>query len=289
MPIQDLSGTPLFTAFPAEYYYQLISSNGLSLTVLRDEGVPKITDGVGGWTVKERRRRKGLTSWTGRNPWRMELPVIFEGKFDPLVSVDADVGKLNAMAIGDNFVIPPTVTVEGNVPIKGATWVIEDLAWGDNQEWAKDPSAQWIRVRQDCVIKLLQYVEEDVVKILNTNPTPKTLTVGASTGTAGVNTPDPGDLSANCAKDLYNYQIGKYSRPNLIKRWKEHNCPGDPPTNQTSVKHAGATLRSIAGLEYDDPSKWTDIADANPNLPRDPNAKIPIGTTVIIPQVTKKK
>lgn len=163
-----------FLDFPSRYYYVFTASNGTSVTVLRDEGVPTKTDGIGGWEVVERRRRKGLTKWTGRNPARMELPILFNGQdSDPPYSVDRDVTTLNQMAFGDNFVEPPTVKVDGYLPVYGLTWVIEDITWGDNQVWMQGDTGETIRVRQDAIVKLLQFVDEDVVKVGNLGQVPK--------------------------------------------------------------------------------------------------------------------
>jgi hypothetical protein len=158
---------------PAEYYYHFVSSNGLELVVLRDEGIPKVTDGVGGWEVVDRRRRRGLTKWNGRNPIRMDVPILFDGDYTPPRSIDTDVTTLVNMARGDNFIIPPTVRVEGYLPVTGIKWVIEDLNWGDNARWKSDGMGGQIRVRQDCVVKLLQYIEEDVVRTSKKSPLPQ--------------------------------------------------------------------------------------------------------------------
>jgi hypothetical protein len=127
-----------FLEFPAYYYYYLKSNNGLELYVLRDDAAPKITGGLGGWEIVDRRRRKGLTNWTGRQPWQMSVPVLFNGWFDPPYSIDPDVAVLNRMAFGDNFVIPPTVTAEGVLPITGIKWVIQNIDYGDNSHYLKD-------------------------------------------------------------------------------------------------------------------------------------------------------
>jgi len=164
--------------FSARYYYGLTASNGMTLTVLRDEAPPQITGGRGGWEVVPRRRRKGLTKWVGRDPLHMDVPVIFDGWTTvPPYSIESDKNTLMDMANGDNFVIPPTIKIEGNLPAQGVTWVIEDLTWGTNVIWDMDNEGNDILVRQDCVIHLLQYVEEDVVKILTTNPLPKTYNI----------------------------------------------------------------------------------------------------------------
>lgn len=152
------------TAISSQYFYTFTSSNGLTFSVLRDETPPKITDGRGGWQVVDRRRRKGLTVWVGRNPLKMDVPILFDGWFDSPVSVDPDVAILQQMALGDDFIVPPTLTVDGLLPALGVNWVIEDLTWGEKAVWISGPAGDNIRVRQDCVVHLLQFVDADVVK-----------------------------------------------------------------------------------------------------------------------------
>lgn len=204
--------------FSARYYYQLKSSSGLELIVLRDEAPPKITGGRGGWEVVARRRRKGLTTWVGRDPLSMDVPVLFNGWFDPPYSVDQDKSVLMQMADGDNFVIPPTVTIEGNLPVKGGTWVIQDLTWGDNTIWIVGDDGTDILVRQDCVIKLLQYVEEDVVRITAINPVPSSYHIR------------PGDTPHSVAKRFtsvgQNWKELRRINPPGAVRDSEHFGPG---------------------------------------------------------------
>lgn len=161
--------------YPMDYYYTITTADGIELVVLRDETPPHKTGGTGGWEVINRRRRKGLTTWRGRDPLSMELPVLFDGWFPEPESVDADCGLLTFIATGDDFIPPPTVTVDGFLPAYGVTWVIQDIQWGTNVVWINSSYGEKIRVRQDAVIQLLQYVEEDVVKILNKNPKPSTV------------------------------------------------------------------------------------------------------------------
>lgn len=174
-----------------EYYYTFTSSNGLTVTMLRDENPPQNKGGVGGWEVVDRRRRMALTTWKGRDPRGMSLPVLFDGWYldRPPKSVDIDVSILEMMAIGDNFVEPPTVKIDGLLPAYGVTWIINDLDWGTNVVYIRDASNQFIRVRQDCVVTLLQFVDEDVVKVLNKNPLPTTYTT------------KPGDTLRSIAKE----------------------------------------------------------------------------------------
>lgn len=139
--------------------YTFRSSNGLVVTMLRGEDAPKMTGGGGGWIIEPRPRRVGMTVWEGREPYKMEVPVLFDGFADDR-SVESSIAKLNQMQMGRDLIQPPTVTIEGSVPVKGIKWVIENIEWGDNVYWDGE-----IRTRQDAVVALIQYVPETRVKI----------------------------------------------------------------------------------------------------------------------------
>jgi LysM repeat protein len=189
--IQDLSDAGL--AYAARYYYTFNASNGLSVTVLRGDGPPTITDGIGGWQLIPRRRRRALTSWTGRNPLAMDIPVLFDGNGESPFSIDPDVEVLRQMAVGDNFIEPPTVQVIGVLPARGVVWVINAIEFGtDNVLYIQDPSSgDDIRVRQDATVSLIQHVQEDVVTVANSNPLPSQWKV------------QPGDTLRSIAKQVY--------------------------------------------------------------------------------------
>jgi hypothetical protein len=70
---------------------------------------------------------------------------------------------------------PPVVGVSGNgVPYSGIEdWVIENLLWGTNVLYEKDNNGTMSRMRQDCVVNLIEFVDEDRVAFsgLGTQPT----------------------------------------------------------------------------------------------------------------------
>jgi len=143
-------------------FLQFRSSLGTSVIVRRGDGAPTVTGGGGRWEVTERPRRTSAVRWTGNDPYTMEVPVLFDGWSDN-DSVEADIALLNNMRRARNnadLVPPPTVLVDGAVPVKGARWVCTDIAWGSNVIW-HTVGDNYFRYRQDAVVHLLQYVEVD--------------------------------------------------------------------------------------------------------------------------------
>jgi hypothetical protein len=159
----------------AKYYYTFRSSNGHTVKMLRGDGIPKATDGLGGWSVVARPRRTAFTQWDGRNPFAMDVPVMFD-HLDKS-SVESDVALLFQMAMGAAFDPPPTIHIDGGLPIKGATWVINGIDWGDDCLYDISAKGKPFRYRQDAVVHLLQYNPQDLVKILTTKALPNIYTV----------------------------------------------------------------------------------------------------------------
>ena len=149
---------------PLKYTVTFRASNGASVRVLRGDGPPKIVGGSGGWDVVSRPRRVALTQWIGRDPYRMDIPIIFDN-YKNKGSVEEDIARLNNMSIGHDFSPPPTLNIDGAVPVKGATWVIEAIDWGDDVYWQQSDLGQFFRMRQDAVVHLLQYQAEARLRI----------------------------------------------------------------------------------------------------------------------------
>jgi len=143
--------------------YTFKASNGTTVSARRGELPPKMTGGGGGWEVEPRPRRVGLTLWKGREPYRMDVPILFDGHALGK-SVEQSIAKLNQMHIGSDLKQPPTVMIEGGVPVKGIRWVIENIEWGDHVYWVKGGQGPF-RTRQDAVVKLLQYNPEVRVSV----------------------------------------------------------------------------------------------------------------------------
>lgn len=226
-------------------YTITFSASGIaSVTVGLDADPITVPSGYGGWTVISRQRRVGLTTWEGKDPIRMTVPVLFDGLADG-TSQEVLISRLSRMALppttgGE----PPQVRISGTgVPNPGPThWVIENLQWGSNVVRDFASNGVHARLRQDCVVNLLEYRAEDV---------------------AAFKSISPGLVHNNSTTTSKGGKSG----------W---------PKNYT-VK-SGDTLAGIAAHEYGDASKWRKISDANnirdPNIIKQPSQ---VGRVLKIP------
>lgn len=146
-------------AFDSSRYYIFTSSAGATVQVLRGVDAPTLLSGGGRYSLIERPRRKSVVQWDGLDPYRMSVPVMFDG-WKSSTSVESDIAKLNQMMQGPaEFQAPPIVKIQGSVPVKNAQWVIETIDWGQSYVIWKGTN----RIRQDAVVNLLQYVPDTVV------------------------------------------------------------------------------------------------------------------------------
>lgn len=143
-------------------FYRLTrKDNHNSIIVKRDASPPTLVSVGGRWSVIDRPRQQSFTVWNGDDLYRMDLPILFDG-WDDLDSVEDQVAILNNMRLSkETFQPPPQIDIDGAVPVKGATWVIESIDFGQNVIWHEDG----YRLRQDAVVHLLQYVEAETLKI----------------------------------------------------------------------------------------------------------------------------
>jgi LysM domain len=149
-----------------EAHFITFTAEGIgSLRILKGDGSPKVTGGHGGWNVTNRPHRRGLTTWDGVEPYRMSIPVVFEGWPD-VAGQEIRIGTLSRMATPQGDDEPPRVSISGiGIPseMPKKNWVIESLEWGDNVLWDNQANGSMVRLRQDCTVNLLQYVNEDRV------------------------------------------------------------------------------------------------------------------------------
>jgi hypothetical protein len=145
-------------------FYQFRSSLGTSVIVRRGADAPVVTGGGARWKTVPRPRRTSIVQWDGNDPYTMDVSVLFDG-WSTFDDMESDIALLMQMRMADNvadLTPPPTVYVDGGVPVKGARWVIADITWGTNVIYhANDDKA--FRYRQDAVVHLLQYIEESVL------------------------------------------------------------------------------------------------------------------------------
>jgi|SRR5215472_3015024 len=144
--------------------YVLRASNGVSVAVKRGEGAPQIVGGGARWDVITRPRRTSQIQWNGDDPYTMDLPVLFDGWMDS-VSVERDIQSVNQMLHSPGaWVEPTTIRITGGVPVKGATWVLTGIDYGDMGIWDVDKRGKGFRYRQDATLHLLQYIPETVLQ-----------------------------------------------------------------------------------------------------------------------------
>lgn len=198
-------------------YYTFNSSKGGSVTMLRGDGAPKMTGGGGGWETQARPRRVGLTVWKGRDPYTMDVPVLFDG-YSAGRSQENAISILNQMQMGSDLEEPPTVEIVGGVPVKGIKWVIS-IDWGDNVIYETGPGGSEFRVRQDAIVHMTQYNPETRLAIQNKGKIP---------GAPKLYTVRQGD-------DLRSISQKMYGTPD---RWKEIQA-----ANKTTLRDPKNILR----------------------------------------------
>lgn len=143
-------------------FYQFRSSLGTSVIVRRGDGAPTQTGGGARWKTVTRPRRVSLVQWDGLDPYTMDVPVLFDGWSDEN-DVEADIAILNQMHSANNvadLTPPPTVYIEGAVPIKGAKWIVSDISWGQVVIYHAIGD-KGFRYRQDAIVHLMQFIASD--------------------------------------------------------------------------------------------------------------------------------
>lgn len=183
------------TTSPPMTFSAMMGSNG-----------PIVDGGYGGWITVDRPRKVALTQWDGRDPFSLKVEVIIDGwrSADP---VEVRCTTLERMAlppvVGSQ---PPTVKVYGNVPHTDLTWVINTIEWGASLRDSKTG----LRLRQVATITLLQYVDEDRVKIQPAaeKARAKNIKPGEQSAKVRTYTVVAGDSLSSIASKVY----GDYSR-----------------------------------------------------------------------------
>jgi hypothetical protein len=130
-----------------------------------------VTDGYAKWEVIDRRKRRGITEWTGTNPLVVELAFVIDyfssTEDNPGLACEEDIRDLETMAglIEGGDVKPPEIVWEANGPHDNAeashlTWVIKDLKWGDAMY-----TDAGNRIRQAGTLQLLQFVPDEFLTL----------------------------------------------------------------------------------------------------------------------------
>jgi hypothetical protein len=233
---------------PAHLVTFVSTGPNLKVVALLDNAVAQVIQGYGGWTEQDRARRRSLTYFTGPKPFKMDLPILFDG-YSTDDSVEAAVKTIEQMATPAKYGSPPpTIKITGHVPHTDLTWVIDDVTWGDTMR-----KIGGTLVRQHLVIHLLQYVTADIAKV---------------SATQKVQT-----KSKHKSKNTHEYvrtQYGYAVDPSTVSGY-----------NTTYLTREGDSLTTIAAQQLGNYDYWHDIADLN-GL-RDPFYKYPGGFKMKIP------
>jgi len=233
---------------PAQLITFVSFKPNLRVVALLDNDTATVTQGYGGWTEQDRARRRSLTIFTGPKPFKMDLPILFDG-FSDDTSVEAAVKTIQQMAVGAKFNDPPpTVKITGHVPHTDKVWVIDDISWGETMR-----KIGGTLVRQHLIVHLMQYVTADIAKVSATKKVQR--------------------KSKHKSKNTHEYVRTGYGYaidPSTVSGY-----------STTYTTREGDTLTTIAARQLGDYDLWHDIADIN-GL-RDPFYKYPGGVKLKLP------
>ena len=133
--------------------------DGSSVIVRRGDGAAKITAGGARWKSVTRPKRTSIILFDGTDAYELDVPVLLDG-WAGSDSIEADIAKLNQMRFSHaDLSRPSRIRIDGALPVKGATWIISSIEWGDNVIWHTEGDKVF-RYRQDAVVHLIQYVPE---------------------------------------------------------------------------------------------------------------------------------
>lgn len=203
-------------------YYIFRASNDLVVRCLRGASAARMTGGGGGWEIVKRPRRVSMTIWRGSDPYMMEIPVLFDGNATG-TSVETAVSILNQMQMSAPLQDPPHITIEGGLPIKGATWVIDNIDWDPDPIYQSDGEEQY-RTRQAAVVNVIQFRPEVFVEI---KPTGRTV---------------PNTYKTKTGDTLRSIALNKYGDTN---KWRAIAAAQSPPMRilGNQILAAGIDLR----------------------------------------------
>lgn len=143
------------------YVFSTPSANIPNVRVKRGFAPPRIESGHARWEVVDRVKRRSAVLFSGSDPLRMSVPILFDG-WSSKTSVEHEISNIERMRhiIGGE---PPIVKVAGGVPAKGISWVIEGIDYTDQAViWITKGGVQ-VRSRQDMTINLLEKIDAEII------------------------------------------------------------------------------------------------------------------------------
>lgn len=240
-------------ASPALGWVQ-IRSNDPAVTLLARLSAerPNVEQGYGGWSEVARPRRRPLTVWVGSPGLRLTLPILFD-EWRTGVGVERSINQLERLATPSaKDGQPPRIRFKvkgGHVPHQKATWVVDNLTWGDALM-----NSNGNRVRQQVTLSLLEWIAD--VRVRENSP--------AKRQRAKVK------RAKTRAGAAQNRVVAGRGRRVAHKKSRAVD----------DEFGAGEDLLSIAARELGDADRWIEIAELN-GL-RDPRA-IAVGQTLRLP------
>lgn len=268
----------------------LVKATGLrTVGMLLGDG-PASASSEGGWAFVSRPRSTGFTSWEGRQPYVMAIPVMFDG-FANEESQEADWEALRTIfrnSVGPERQ-PSPVALTGAVPLTNLIWVIQSIDPTEELRRSSDGH----RIRIAATLTVMQYVEADVIIASKASPA-KAAAARKATG------PQPAPLRALGSKQIASLVkngwkkgtdegAGYYYPPGWIKVEDGTYVPPSffskragraPVAVRLYFVKSGDTLSKIAQALLGDYRRWQEIAKLNGI--RDPRT-LRVGSRLKIP------
>lgn len=146
----------------------LFTAGALRVEAMLGNGSPQVTQGGGGWQEVERGKRVSLTTWKGRAPLKITVPIMFDRftEGEQGLSVEAEIKTMETIYGIDGDKEPPTLVMDsaGLIPYDAhghpdKLWVIDGLDWDEPIR-----NGYGNRVRQEGVVTVLEYIKDELLK-----------------------------------------------------------------------------------------------------------------------------
>ena len=201
------------------------STRGTSVTVKSGDASPVLSDGSVTWETVARPKRIALTRYAGRNPWRQDIAILFDG----LIQNESQEGKINKlMRMSTQSSI---IHLEGHALRTDLDWVFNgSIDWDDKDVIWEKLGKDRVRLRQAAVVHLIQFIPDDVIE---TPAAPKTQK----------NNKPKHHIPASKGMTLKRITIIEYGNPDKWRIIRDANFPILVAATPRTVVPAGVTLR----------------------------------------------